>query len=173
MSYDYRGHGENARKNGRVDFIKLTPKIFSDIHEVISWILETQSNRILDEEISLFGRSYGGAIILTNGYIDQRVNILISLCTRYDYTTVPFDIPNDLIEKISPQHFLKKDGLNNERILIAHCKDDDRIPFENLLQIKEHLGLKDENVLIFDNGGHSFKGHRDKLFEKIIIFLKN
>ena len=172
LSYDYRGHGENARKNERIDFIKLTPKIFSDIHEVISWVLETQSNRILDKKISLFGRSYGGAIILTNGYIDQRVNSLISLCARYDYTTVPFEIPNDLIEKISPKHFLIKDDLNSERILIAHCKDDDRIPFENLLQIKEHLGLKDENVLIYDKGGHSFEGHRDELFKKAIEFLK-
>jgi dipeptidyl aminopeptidase/acylaminoacyl peptidase len=172
LSYDYRGHGENARKNGRIDFIRLTPKIFSDIHEVISWILKTQSNRILDEKIVLFGRSYGGAIILTNGYIDQRAKILIALCARNDYTTVPLEIPNDLIEKISPKHFLRKDDLNNERILIAHCKDDDRIPFENLLQIKEHLGLKDENVLKYDKGGHSFKGHRDELFKKVIEFLK-
>ena len=172
LSYDYRGHGENARKNGRVDFIKLTPKIFSDIHVVISWILETQSSRILDKKIALFGRSYGGAIILTYGYIDQRVRILISLCTRYDYATVPFEIPNDLIEKISPKHFLNKNDLNNERILLAHCKDDNRIPFENLIQIKQHLGLKEENVLLYDKGGHSFEGHRDELFEKILEFLK-
>ncbi len=172
ISYDYRGHGETKKETGSFDFIKTTPKIFSDIHDVISWIIETQSKRLLDNKIVLFGRSYGGAIILTHGFIDQRVKILIALCTRYDYTTVQLKIPNDLVKQVSPKHFICKDPLNNERILLAHCKDDARIPFENVLQIKEHLGLKSENVLIYENGGHSFEGHRDQLFEQVKEFLK-
>ncbi len=67
---------------------------------------------------------------------------------------------------------LKKDPLNNERVLTAHCKDDKQIPFENTLYIKEHLGLNDENALIFETGGHSFKEHRDEIFAKSIEFLK-
>ena len=172
LSYDYRGHGENIIGTSRFDFIKVTPKIFSDIHEVISWILQTQSNRILEDKIILFGRSYGGAIILTEGYKDQRVKSLIALCTRYDYATVPLEIPNDLIIKISPKYFIDKNYLNNERILLAHCKDDNRIPFKNVLQLKRHLGLLDENILIYDKGGHSFEGQRDELFKSIIQFLK-
>ncbi len=171
LSYDYRGHGEN-KKTKRIDFIEITPKIFSDIHEVINWVLQTQSIRILDDKIVLFGRSYGGAIILTEGYKDQRVKGLIALCARYDYATVPFEIPKDFINKISPKCFVKNAHLNNERILLAHCKDDNRIPFENILQIKHHLGLRDKNVLIYDKGGHSFEGHRDELFKNIIQFLK-
>lgn len=171
LSYDYRGHGEN-RKTNRFDFIKTTPKIFSDIHEIINWVLKTQSIRILDDIIILFGRSYGGAIILTEGYKDQRVKILIALCARYDYNTVPFEMPNELIIKISPRYFINKSYLNNERILLAHCKDDNRIPFENILKIKQHLGLQDENVLIYDKGGHSFEGHREELFQSILQFLK-
>jgi len=172
ISYDYRGHGETKKETGNFDFIKATPKIFSDIHDVISWIIETQSKRLLDRKIVLFGRSYGGAIILTHGFIDQRAKMLIALCTRYDYTTVQIKMPNDLVKKISPKHFINKDPLNNERILLAHCKDDFRIPFENILQIKEQLGLKDENVLIYENGDHSFEGHRDELFDQVKEFLK-
>jgi len=172
LSYDYRGHGETEKETDRVDFIKVTPKIFSDIHEVISWILENQSNRLLDDKIALFGRSYGGAIILTHGFIDKRAKILIALCTRYDYNTVNLKVPQDLVEKISPKYFLKNDPLNNDRILIGHCKDDIRMPFENVIQIKEYLGLNDKNVLIYDKGGHSFEGQRDHLFNCSIKFLK-
>lgn len=172
LAYDYRGHGESLKGTERFDFIKATPKIFSDIHDVISWILDNQSNRLLDDKIALFGRSYGGAIILTHGFIDQRAKILVALCTRYDYTTVELKVPQDLVEKMSPKYFLKNDPLNNKRILIGHCKDDKRMPFENIFQIKKHLGLSDENVIIYDNGGHSFEGHRDQLFKRATEFLK-
>ncbi len=172
LSYDYRDHGEHLKKTHSFDFIKTTPKIFSDIHEVISWIIETQTERLLGKKIALFGRSYGGAIILTHGFIDERAKILIALCTRYDYSTVQLKISDDLVKKMSPKYFIDNNPLNNERILIAHCKDDLRMPFENILQIKEHLGLKSENVLVYEVGGHSFKGHRDELFEKVKDFLK-
>ncbi|GAJ02218.1 unnamed protein product, partial [marine sediment metagenome] len=78
----------------------------------------------------------------------------------------------EIIRNVSPKFYLNKDPLNNNRILIAHCKDDETIPFENLSQIKEQLGLNDENVLIYDTGGHSFKGNRENLFQEILKFLK-
>ncbi|MFX0141043.1 MAG: hypothetical protein ACFFDN_45815, partial [Candidatus Hodarchaeota archaeon] len=78
----------------------------------------------------------------------------------------------EIMRKISPNNFLKRNSLNNERILIAHCKDDDRIPFENLYQIKENLGLNDENVIEFDTGGHTFSGHREEIFNYSLEFLK-
>ncbi|GAF95648.1 unnamed protein product, partial [marine sediment metagenome] len=61
---------------------------------------------------------------------------------------------------------------NNERILIAHCKDDNRVPFENLMLIKAHLGLNDENVIEFDNGGHTFSSHREEIFSYSLKFLE-
>jgi len=172
LSYDYRGHGQTAINGEKFDFIKTTPKIFSDINDVTSWLLKNQSDRLLDNKIALFGRSYGGAIILTHGFLDQRIKMLIALCTRYDYSTVNLKIPDDLIKKVSPKYFLKRNPLNNKRIFLAHCKDDSRIPFNNVLQIKEHLGLRDENVIIYDTGGHSFEGYRDHLFDQVLKFLK-
>ena len=85
LSYDYRGHGETVKETGRLNYFKMMPKIYMDIHEAISWILDNQSNRILKDKIVLFGRSAGGAVILTRGFIDERAKILIPLCTRYDY----------------------------------------------------------------------------------------
>jgi len=172
LSYDYRGHGETVKETGKFKYVEMIPKIYLDIHEAISWILDNQSNRILKDKIVLFGRSAGGAIILTNGFIDERAKFLIPLCTRYDYASIGIKYPQDLIEKISPKYFLKEDPLNNNRILIGHCKDDQRMPFENVVQIKEHLALSDENVMIFDEGGHSFQGHREEVFERSINFLK-
>ncbi len=176
LSYDYRGHGENINNIDKFELYKLTPKIFSDISGVVSWVLENQSNRLLKENIILFGRSYGGGIVLTYGFIDARVKCLIALCARYDYSTVQLRIPDDLkinmSKVISPKYFLINNPRNNERVLLAHCKDDNRIPFSNVLEIKEHLGLREENVLIFENGGHSFEGHKDHIFNRIIEFLK-
>jgi len=171
LSYDYRAHGETKKQTGsRWD--KMVAKIFSDIKEVISWVVNEQSERLLDDKIVLFGRSLGGAIILTHGFLDMRVKKLITLCTRYDYKSTRIRFPDDIIKLISPKYYLNKDPKNNERILIAHCKDDNRIPFENLDQIKNHLELSEENVIIYNTGGHSFKGHREEIFNISLEFLK-
>jgi predicted alpha/beta-fold hydrolase len=175
LSYDYRGHGETAKITGQLFSAKgyqTYPKIYSDINEIISWILEEQSKRLLDDKIALFGRSLGAAIILTHGFIDNRAKILIALAGRYDYEIHRIKFSPEIIEKISPKYFLKKELLNNERILIAHCQDDEIVPFENLLQVKEHLGLNDTNVIVYEDGGHSFRGHRDEIFEHSREFLK-
>ena len=171
LSYDYRAHGETAKQTGK-NIFKHTPAIFTDIKEVISWILSTQSERLLEDKIALFGRSFGGAIILTQGFLDKRAKILIALCTRYDYHSLKIKYPEDIIQKISPIYFLKNDPQNNERILIAHCENDDQIPFNNIFQIKEHLGLDDENVITYEGGSHAFRDHREQLFERVLEFLK-
>ncbi len=175
LSYDHRGHGETLKETGEL-FSKrgyqMYPKIYSDINEVMSWILETQSERLLDDKIALFGRSLGGAIILTHGFLDTRAKRLIALAGRYDYEIHRIKFPKETIKKISPKYFLKKSSSNNERILIFHCRDDDIVPFENFTHIKEHLGLNQENSIIFETGAHSFRGHRDEIFEYSLEFLK-
>ncbi|MFX1420011.1 MAG: alpha/beta hydrolase [Promethearchaeota archaeon] len=171
IAYDYRAHGETKTNYGH-RWNKIFPLIFSDIHAVLEWILEAQSNYLLEDKIALFGRSLGGAIVLSHGFIDQHAKKLIALSPRYDYHTTPIKFQEEVIKKISPHHFLKKGPQNIHRILIAHCKDDSRIPFENIFKFKEHLGLKDQNILLYENGGHSFEGHRDELFNQITKFLK-
>jgi len=171
VSYDYRAHGETKKQTGsRWD--KMAVQIFSDIQLVIDWVLTHQSYRLLEEEIILFGRSMGAAIILTQGFLNKKVKTLIALCARYDYHTTTIKFQEEIIKKISPKYFLKNEPSNNKRILIAHCKDDNRIPFSNLSQIKNQLGLNVENVIQFEAGGHSFKGHREDIFEASLKFIK-
>ena len=175
LSFDYRGHGETAKEKGQKYSTKgyqMHSKIYSDINEVINWILEEQSKKLLDDKIALFGRSLGAAIILTRGFIDIRAKILIALAGRYDYGIHKIKFSKEIIKKISPKYFLKKDPLNNERILIAHCRDDEVVPFENYIHTKEHLGLNVENAIVFEDGGHSYRGHRDEIFEYSLEFLK-
>jgi len=171
LSYDYRAHGETKKQTGsRWD--KMAVQIFSDIQVVIDWVLTHQTYRILEEKIILFGRSMGGAIILTQGFLNKKVKALIALCTRYDYHTTTVKFQEEIIQKISPKYFLKNEPSNNKRILIAHCKDDNRIPFSNLSQIKKQLGLNAENVIQFEGGSHSFKNHREEIFNITLKFLK-
>ncbi|KKM64030.1 hypothetical protein LCGC14_1505490 [marine sediment metagenome] len=171
LSYDYRAHGETKTRYGS-KWNKILPLIFSDIHVVLEWILEFQSSKLLTDKIVLFSRSLGGGIALSHGFIDERAKILIALSPRYDYHTTNVKFQEEVVKKISPHYFLRRNSMNNERILIAHCRDDDRIPFQNLNQFKDHLGLIDENVIIFESGGHSFKGHREEIFKYSLEFLK-
>ena len=73
---------------------------------------------------------------------------------------------------MSCKNYIKKDPNNNKRIPLAHCKDDKEIEFFNILKIKEHMDLNDENVIIYESGGHSFKGHREELASRVLKFLK-
>lgn len=170
LAYDHRAHGETKKQTGS-NWLKQIIKIFSDINTVISWILEKQKDRIFSDKVALFGRSLGGAMILTKGFLDPRAYKLIALCARFDYHTTQTKFPEDIVQQISPMNYLKNNPENLNRILIAHCKDDQRIPYTNLKQIKDQLGLADENVLDFDSGGHSFKGHREDIVKRVIEFL--
>ncbi|MHA2005951.1 MAG: alpha/beta hydrolase family protein [Promethearchaeota archaeon] len=178
LSYDYRGHGETEKQTGP-SWYNMIPQIFTDIHIVLEWIIQYQADRILKNKIALFGRSLGGAIILSHGFIDERAKLLIALSTRYDYNTIRGRYKSveeqeggGIIDKISPKSFLRRDPSNNERILIAHCKDDDIVPFENSNQIREHLGLNNENVIEFETGGHTFSGKREEILKYSLDFLK-
>ena len=172
LSYDHRAHGETSKQTGSL-WLKHIKEIFNDISRVISWILETQRKRLLNERIAMFGRSLGGAMILTRGYSDKRVDKLIALCTRYDYHTTKVKFPEDVIFDISPMNILDSKIDNDSRILIAHCRDDEFIPFENSKQIKDHFKLSVNNVITYDTGGHTFSGHREEFIKCAIEFLKS
>jgi predicted alpha/beta-fold hydrolase len=172
LSYDYRAHGE-TKKQTRGPWLKHIFKIFSDINIVISWIIDNQSQRLLEDKIVLFGRSLGAAMILTQGYTNQYAKKLIALCARYDYAQIKnIEFPQDVIEHISPKYYLKQDPANLNRILIAHCKDDPRIPFDHFREIKSHLGFDNHNAIEYDTGGHSFKGNREDLFHRVLDFIQ-
>lgn len=171
LSYDYRGHGETKKKPG-AKWDDIMSNIFTDLHLVIDWILKTQTTKLLKNKLVLFGRSLGGAIILSKGFLDKRVTKIIALCTRFDYHTVSIKPSENTINVMSPRYYLKPESSNNSRILIAHCKDDKTVPFKNVNSIKEALNLREENVIVFDAGGHSFKGHREDILIKSLDFLK-
>ncbi|MBN1803015.1 MAG: hypothetical protein JW891_16010 [Candidatus Lokiarchaeota archaeon] len=54
LTYDYRAHGETAKQTGK-NITKNMPNIFRDVNKVISWIIEKQKNKLLDQKIALFG----------------------------------------------------------------------------------------------------------------------
>ncbi|MBN1803016.1 MAG: hypothetical protein JW891_16015 [Candidatus Lokiarchaeota archaeon] len=111
---------------------------------------------------------------LTKEILDERAKVLISLCARYDYHTYTgLKLSEEVIHEISPRYYIKEYPNNKNRILIAHCRDDKIIPFSNLVQIQQKLQLSDDNVIIYDSGGHSFKGDKSDLFTRILKFLRN
>ena len=172
LSYDHRGH-QNINNIDKNLIESNISKIFMDLHHVISWITIDQKKRLLNDDIILFGRSLGGAIILTRGFIDKRARILIALCTRYDYQRYSrIKFSEEIIKEISPKYFLKSNPTNNRRILISHCIDDDIIPYENVILLKNHLNISDKNVITYKTGKHSFDNHKEDLFRNCLKFIK-
>jgi len=68
----------------------------------------------------------------------------------------------DRSKQMSPSTVLQehKDGIppNDQRVFLAHCKDDKIMDFEaTFVKNKAALGLPDANCLVFETGGHEFK----------------
>ena len=42
-----------------------------------------------------------------------------------------------------------------------------------MISIKKHLGLSDENAIVYEKGGHDFNDHHDDIVKEALNFLKN
>ncbi|MBY8983109.1 MAG: alpha/beta fold hydrolase [Candidatus Lokiarchaeota archaeon] len=92
----------------------------------------------------------------------------------------PTDLQNRLVSPIL-NSFNKKKGFfdhpvywdidNNYRVMLAHCKDDEIINYENFEINRRFLGLKPANYIIFKNGNHSFAGMETALMGKMLLWL--
>ncbi len=60
---------------------------------------------------------------------------------------------------------------NNYRVMLAHCKDDEIINYENFEINKKFLSLNPKNYIFFEKGNHSFAGMETALIGKMLLWL--
>lgn len=92
----------------------------------------------------------------------------------------PTDLQNRIISPIL-NSFNKKKGFfdqpvywdvdNDYRVMLAHCKDDEMINYENFEINKKFLNLKPENYIVFEKGNHKFAGMETALIGKMLLWF--
>lgn len=93
---------------------------------------------------------------------------------------MPSNLQNRLVSPIL-NSFNKKKGFfdqpvdwdidNDYRVMLAHCKDDVFINYENFEINREFLDMKPENYIVFEKGNHWFAGVETALFAKLLLWF--
>ena len=60
---------------------------------------------------------------------------------------------------------------NNYRVMLAHCKDDEIINYENFEINRKFLNLNPKNYIVFEKGNHSFAGMETALIGKMLLWF--
>jgi alpha-beta hydrolase superfamily lysophospholipase len=193
ISYDSRFHGNSTSKN----YCHYTPKYFplamlQDTAEILEFI--KQMPEVDREKLGFIGFSFGGTIALSGAIRDPDISCIIAGCAIHSYN----DLANvhlhkplwmdrfltkeiffhrqrtrkfyDVFEQVSPKnHAAFGKGKN---LFLLHCKNDTIVPFDisfpkNLSTFK----IPDENVVVFDKGGHKFLNHREDVKNIILEWI--
>jgi len=181
--YNHRGHGRKPFKSGG-NKAEVDKTLTQDVHEVIDFI-ESRTD-LNHEKLGAIGFSLGGFTLLTGGYLDSRLKVVIACCAGHDMVEIhhswPWYIrffyrmtrmlmfpPDEFNRKISPKYYL---GTKVDKVVcLAHAKNDRIVPYENFLKNKEILNLSEENTLSFEKGDHGFFGQNTVLVSQIIKWL--
>ncbi len=185
ICYNHRGHGKKPFKSGGKKYD--IEKTFMDVQQIVDFIVSRPDLNY--EKLAAVGFSLGGHVLLTGGYIDPRIKLVMAFCTGHDWsetnkfwswyvrfffrlTGLPIYPPEELNQKLSPKCFLEK-KMENKIVCLAHTKNDMLIPYEGFLKNKELLGLSDEQTIVFDHGDHVFFGQNTVYLSQIIKWLKD
>ncbi len=199
FAYDFRASG-NSRKKGEPsifgssdgDFIQL---IFKDVITAINWMYHHEG--IDKENLSVIGGSLGGGMVLSSVLHDERIKKIIGICAPYDFSDVfrdgfiegPYinrlyfkilfkkltDIDDFLLKvhDVSPIVKIKKNFNYENRVFLAHSKNDEVISYEkHFLKNVEKMKIPPKNTLIFERGGHEFTGNTAPLIARILYWLR-
>lgn len=181
--YNHRGHGRKPFKSeGNKSEIDKT--LAKDVREVIDFI-ESRPD-LNHQRLGAIGFSLGGFTLLTGGYLDPRLKIVIACSAGHDMAAIhrswpwyirffyrasgmPMFPPDEFNRKISPRYYL---GTKVEKVVcLAHTKNDHLVPFEHFLKNKELLNLSNEYTLSLERGDHGFFGQDTILVSQIIKWL--
>lgn len=183
--YNHRGHGKKPFKSGgnksEID------KTFMDVQQIVDFIVKRPD--LNHEKLAAVGFSLGGGTLLTGGYTDERIKLVMAFSATHDwletthwwswYIRLGFRLtgliifPSDeLNRKLSPKYYLdkKKEG---KVVCLAHAKNDRIVPFEGFLKNKELLNLPDEQTIVFEQGDHGFMGQNTVYVSQIIKWLND
>ena len=172
---DARGHGESKKKPLNMSDFK---GIMADVEKEIDYLQELED--VDADKLAMMGHSMGGIMTLSAGYRDPRIKKLVAISAPYDMLKMfrknktiisrfiffmvtrfikkdpEFTASGESLEewnkKISAKYAVQTESPfpDEERVYLAHCKNDDLVLFEESVSLKDALNLPDENVLFLD-----------------------
>ena len=200
FAYDYRASGSSRAPGESSIFGSLSPKfmldIFQDANEAFEWMYAHAG--VDQNHIAVMGASLGGNIVLTSLLHELRIKKIVAVCAPHDFGGViereflhgsflnrllikfmtrkaNLDI-EELIKvsrELSPISHIRPDFDYSKRVFLGHCEDDEIISFtHNFLPNQDQMKIPVENVIVFDRGGHEFKGMDSALFCRVISWLR-
>ncbi len=184
VCYNHRGHGLKPYLSGgnksEID------KTFMDVQQVIDFIEKRPD--LNHEKLGAIGFSLGGYTLLTGGYLDLRLKLVIACCTGHRWTQhqefwawyvhlffkisrLPIAVSEELNQKLSPKYYLSKKM--DKVVCLISTKNDRIVSYDGFLKNKEMLNLPEDQVLDFETGDHGFFGQSTVLVSQIIKWLKD
>jgi len=173
-----------------VDFIEKRAAEVGDLDssEIVAWGASmggiiVLNDAYLDERIKFIIAvcTLGDATIERN----RKMNSLSERVIRVGFMLMGVDFyASDLqIRFISPilNSFNKKKGFfghpvpdeidNDYRVMLAHCKDDEILNYENFEVNRDFLNMPPENFIDFETGNHAFAGLETALVGKMLLWF--
>jgi len=175
VRYNHRGHGRKPYKSGGNK--AEIEKTFMDVKQLVDFI-ESRPD-LNHERLGAMGFSFGAHIVLTEGYRDPRLKIVIACSASDDWKAMqkawPFYIrfifrlsgmkmfpPDELNKKLSPKYYLNQKM--DKVVCLVHAKNDHFVSINGFFNNKKQLNLPNENTLVFETGDHG-------LFNKYTIVV--
>ncbi len=186
VAYDHFAHGWNKSIEAKAGNPEVIYDIALDFNDVVAYI---EGRDDLDNyRIAVVSFSMGSLIALTQGYVNPRVRVIIANCCPYEVTAVKkmtflnkilfrlifrltTNFSEEMKEKISPKYYIVQHRYAGKKVYLTHCMDDPVIRVENFENNKKLLNLDDEQVLLFDKGGHNYRQQETLLVSQIIKWL--
>jgi dipeptidyl aminopeptidase/acylaminoacyl peptidase len=170
--YDQRFHGNSGGKNSTLGYYEKF-----DLYDIITWLTDKYGKNVI---IGTYGESMGGATVLLEQAIDNRVKFCISDCAfsdlqrliqeqikrhhlpRFIYFFVDKFVK--IITGISLKDVSPIKAIENSQIpiLFIHGKKDGFINYQHSVDMYNSYG-KDKAIFLADNGAtHAFSYFSDK-----------
>lgn len=184
VCYNHRGHGIKPYKSGgkRSEIYKT----FMDIQQVVDYLVGRPD--LNHERLAAIGFSLGGYTLLTGGYLDERIKLVIAFTAGHDWlemnhfwswyvrlffrlTGLIINPSDELNRQLSPKFFLQH-NIPNKTVCLVNVKNDRVIPFDGFIQNKKLLELPDAQTLVFEKGDHAFFGHITVCMAQVFKWLQ-
>ncbi|TFF94453.1 MAG: alpha/beta hydrolase [Promethearchaeota archaeon] len=181
-AFDQRGHGEAGGK--KEDMYKL----YNDVKVFIDKVCSFED--VKEGAICCIGKSMGGTSVLTRGYEDQRVAMVIGIAALHDVDLVlerdfPFlsggwwikramkNLGSEPALNMVARNFLKSDAeYNKKRVYLLHGEKDSIFPPEITFKLnKKQAKIPDDQAILIENCGHNFSYQEPLIFGIILKWI--
>lgn len=184
---DSRGHGESS---GRY----LTYGV-EESRDLVALVDELERRRLLARPLAVVGSSYGAATALQYAALDPRVDKVVAMAPFASLREVVpaylewfFGAPARLVPRALVNELIdgaaRHAGFDAERacprcvagrieaaVLLIHSRDDERIPWQHSVELRQALGPKGKLMLV-EGEGHVRVGHALGVVEAIDRWLE-